>query len=167
MNKRLVFLFTIVTLKLKAMYCHSSCDSRCPDTNGYVLNCALNKPSHLLDQKHAISQLQCFDYCLRQQHCHVYNFKKESSYCELFGGLWSFEDEKSLVAENSTVFSWLGRDQYTLVSKTIFLRKLKVRVGVYRNCFDDMHIFKRQSFVLIWMSIGIKYTQETKMFKVN
>ncbi|XP_020898063.1 matrilin-2 [Exaiptasia diaphana] len=114
MNKRLVFLFTIVILKVQATYSHNSCDSRCPDTSGYVLNCALNKPGYLLHQKQAVSQLQCFDYCLRHPNCHVYNFKKGSSSCELFGGLWSFDDGNLLVAQPSTVFSWMGRDQYTL-----------------------------------------------------
>lgn len=104
--------FVIVEVQLSQSY---SCSSPCPNAKGHVMNCVLNKTGNLLAEKRTISQLQCFDECLRQLGCSAYNYKQQQQdSCQLFGGLWSFDDE-ALQEQNFTVFAWLRRDEYNKV----------------------------------------------------
>lgn len=119
-------LFCSVVLILTTVKVSQSqtCLSTCPNSKGYIENCVLNKPEHVLEEKQVVSQLQCFDYCERNPKCTIYNYNKNKHLsCQLLGGIWSFDDEKALVQQNMSVFAWLNRDQYLTVSNTEFNSK--------------------------------------------
>jgi hypothetical protein len=110
--------FVHITLFVSVVTYGSPCTQRCLNSHGNVINCILVSPSQLIRTQHSISQLQCFDVCIREPGCEFYNFRNQAGNdksCELFRGLWSFEDESKLVLETGSIFTWIARDRYIQV----------------------------------------------------
>lgn len=121
---KLIITFACTILLMIVVFINGHpCTKKCPNSYGHVINCSLNSPNHLIRSKNTISQLQCFDMCVRQPGCEFYNYIKEAGddSCQLFRGLWSFDDQDKMVVDPGVTFTWIARDRYLQVHRFIYL----------------------------------------------
>ncbi|XP_048589547.1 uncharacterized protein LOC125573206 [Nematostella vectensis] len=85
--------------------------SNCPGSDGHISKCTVDG-GDLLASANAVSLLQCFDHCIRQEGCEFYAYDSKLSVCKMYSKSLESVLKSKLVEKEGSFTAWINRGPF-------------------------------------------------------